>query len=880
MPLRIHLVAHTHWDREWYQPFVRFRQRLASLVDELLDDPPPPGESFLLDGQAVVLEDYLGVRPGRTPELAALLREGRLEAGPWYVLADELIPRAESLIRNLLCGRRAVRVLGGAPPPVLYCPDAFGHPAGLPTIAAGFGLPLIILWRGYGGRRWPPGDTVRWRAPDGTTVLVYHLPPDGYEYGSHLPADPAAAAQRWSSMRELFASRSRSGVVMLQNGADHHARQLDQRAAFAALADAAAITGDRACGSSLATFTRHLLERTDATRLPVIEGELRDSYGYTWTLQGTFGTRAAQKRLNARAERSLVRDAEPWAALARARGAPSRNDLLRAAWRTLLQAHPHDTLCGCSIDAVARAMEQRLDDALVQAQGIRDDSIADVVGYESAAAPGARERWHPAVIVRNRAARPREGVALVATKQFVADVPVGPGSAPTESTPKSPARLPVLSGGSRLQLLRRHDAYDRIESPRHYPDNDLVTVSDVAVWVPTIAGYGTCALPIGPRRGRVLDIPNPVRVERHALDNGQVRVEVADDGTVTAEHRSSGRRIESLVALEDMIDLGDSYTASLRGPASVARFAGATLLHRGPLIAEIETRWRLAATGAAASDRIVGHLNVRLSLRANQPVIHLRVDGRNLANDHRLRFGVRTDIVRGACWADATFGPVHRTPLAVPDEDSRMEMPPATAPLHRYVSLFADDRGTTLFSDGLAEYEATDDGTLFVTLLRATGELSRNDLPERPGHAGWPARTPGGQSHGSFEAQFAYLLHGPRSPAVIDEIERTADDVLLPLEGDTLRAALQVPPPTSGVELLGEGLAFSTFKDAEDGTAFVARCVNLLDREVEGAWRFGFPVYDAELARLDETPLAPLELGEGIVRFRAAARAVVTVLLR
>src|SRR5581483_4169659 len=153
--LDVHVVSHTHWDREWYHPFERFRQRLVALVDDLVDNPPRIGESFLLDGQAIILEDYLAVRPERAAALRTLVRDGRLEAGPWYVLADELIPSGEAIVRNLLAGRRVLARFGTASPPVLYCPDSFGHPAALPSIAAGFGLPLIVLWRGYGGgTRW------------------------------------------------------------------------------------------------------------------------------------------------------------------------------------------------------------------------------------------------------------------------------------------------------------------------------------------------------------------------------------------------------------------------------------------------------------------------------------------------------------------------------------------------------------------------------------------------------------------------------------------------------------------------------------------------------------------------------------------------------
>jgi mannosylglycerate hydrolase len=237
--------------------------------------------------------------------------------------------------------------------------------------------------------------------------------------------------------------------------------------------------------------------------------------------------------------------------------------------------------------------------------------------------------------------------------------------------------------------------------------------------------------------------------------------------------------------------------------------------------------------------------------------------------------------VRGArVWADAAFGAVERRPIVVPAEDARRETPPPTAPLHRYVSLYAADRGATVYSDGLAEYEATEAGDVAVTLLRAVGELSRNDLPERPGHAGWPVPTPESQSLGPFQAMLAIMPHGPRDAATIDAVERAADDVLLPLAGTTLRAALSVPEPTRGVALEGAGLAFGALKPSEDGAWTVARCVNLTDDPVRGRWTFAFPVSEARLARLDETPLGALDVEGESVAFDVGPRGVVTVLAR
>ncbi len=882
-PLDVHVVSHTHWDREWYHPAGRFRQRLVALIDELIDDPLPPGESFLLDGQAIVLDDYLAVRPERREALAALLRDGRLEAGPWYVLADELIPSAEALVRNLLAGRRAVRALGGEPPAVLYCPDSFGHPAALPAIARGFGMSVVVLWRGYGGQRWPPGASVHWRAPDGGEVLLHHLAPDGYELGSSLPAGGRAVAERWSRLRSILSPRATLRLALLPHGADHHARQRQHREAVDALI---AVAGDDVVQrSSLDGFARILAARAAKRRLPAVSGELRDSYGYTWALQGTFASRAAQKRRNATIERLLERDCEPWAALAARDAGVDRSPLLRAAWRTLLECHPHDSLCGCSIDAVARAVDARFADAFAQARGIRNDALLDLIGHDPVSARERRAEWTPVVVVRNAAARPRRGVAEVRVASFVRDVPVGPGSGRIHREAARAARKDRDAIGApftlrdrfhaaQLQVLASSIATDLTESARHYPDADRVAVARALVWVDEVAGYGTRSLPLSPGAHAPAPLPDdvaPVVAGDSYLDNALLRIEWDEAGVVSLHDRRTGRIVESLLALGDRTDRGDLYTPSLRDATRELRGANPRVVAGGPLRGTVAIQYALQGIAGAL---------VTVSLDAGASFVRFTVRGMNRARDHRLRFFLATGVENGECWADAAFGPVRRVPLDVPPEDRVAETPPPTAPLHRYVSLFTASAGATLYSDGLAEYEARPDGRIGVTLVRAIGELSRDDLPERPGHAGWPAPTPAAQSLGPFAARFALLLHGARSDATTSEVERAADDVLLPLRGATLRSALGIPAPTRGVELLGRGLAFSACKPAEQPGWTVVRCVNLLDAPVDGGWRFERPVTHAVRARLDETLGEPLQPRADAVQFTAAPREVVTILVR
>ncbi|HSJ62840.1 MAG TPA: hypothetical protein VK922_02925 [Gemmatimonadaceae bacterium] len=884
-PPAILVVSHTHWDREWYHSAVRFRQRLVPLVDELLcrapDEPP-----FLLDGQTIILEDYLAVRPDARNALADALRDGRIEAGPWYVLADELIPGAEALIRNLLAGRRTLAQLAGTdPPPVLYSPDAFGHPAALPLLASEFGCPSIVVWRGFGGSRWPDGDAARWRAPDGTAALLYHLPPDGYEFGSNLPVDHGAARARWRTMIETVGPRCRLGVVLLMNGADHHAAQADLPAAIAALRAAAAPSLVRQVG--LRQAAEELTTRAAGRTLPEVHGELRESLGYTWSLQGTLAVRAALKRRAARLERALLRDVEPWLAMARSHPGAPTPPVEHAAWKSLLRCHPHDTLCGCSIDAVARAMAVRLDGGEAEADELRARALEALVGHDPDAAAGRRRDWTAAVLVRNRAPRARSGVAELELLDFVRDVPVGPGSAFADPPARPDEGVTLDGGATAYQVLATGEHIDLVESPRHYPDADLVRVRRVVAWVPHVPSYGITPLSIG--RGVSPAPAGAVRGEERdgaiVLENEHLRLECRD-GVPSIVSRAERTIVRRLLELEDAGDAGDTYTPSLIEPVvRCDRAAAARLVHAGPLRAELGLEYlllvpRATARGGRAPELVELPIAVSCILDAGAEFVRLRIRGDNAARDHRLRILLDGGAGPGRVYADAAFGPVERIPTEVPPELAVRERPLPTAPLHRYVSVFGERTGATVFGDGLTEYEALSDGSIAVTLLRAVGALSRTDLPERPGHAGWPAETPEAQCLGPFECELSLMVHGARSDAEIDRIERTADDVLVPLTGDTHRALLRVPDPVVGPALEGAGLAFGACKRSDDGEWVVLRCVNLLAQAVQGAWRLPAPPRAARASRLDERVGDALPVSGDTVTFTAPPRGVVTLLVR
>jgi mannosylglycerate hydrolase len=339
----------------------------------------------------------------------------------------------------------------------------------------------------------------------------------------------------------------------------------------------------------------------------------------------------------------------------------------------------------------------------------------------------------------------------------------------------------------------------------------------------------------------------------------------------------NGRVIARALSLEDTADVGDLYTPAIREAFPVAVLRRVRVVHRGPLRGEISLEWRLTdgARRAAASRCVVS-----LVLDTGAPFVRIRVEGSNAAPDHRLRLRVATGLPNASTIADAAFHLVERTQVQLDDADAAMEHVVPTAPLHRYVSRYGFSAGATVFSDGLAEYESLADGTVAVTLLRAVGALSRHDLPERPGHAGWPADTPLAQSIGPYRAELALAPHGPDSPAQRHEVEQLADDVLLPLVGKTLRSNLLASTRAGGLELEGDGLAFSAALPARDSGWIVLRCVNRTDAEVRGVWRARRPIAEARLARIDETPLKSIEVQGDAIAFAAGPHAIVTLLVR
>ncbi|MEP6571586.1 MAG: glycoside hydrolase family 38 C-terminal domain-containing protein [Gemmatimonadota bacterium] len=879
-PLTFHLIPHTHWDREWYLPLGALRTRLVPVLDDLVDalESDLSLRTFLLDGQTVLVEDYLGIRPDRRAAFARLVKAGRIQVGPWYVLADEFIPSGEALIRNLLIGRTDSEALGGRMD-VLYSPDAFGHPAAWPTLALEFGIRHGALWRGLGGANGQTGDLYEWQGAGGT-ILVYHLPPDGYEIGAALPADPARLPAAWHSVRAKVAGRASGHDVVVFVGADHHALH----PSLGRLRDLLA-TIEPESEFRISSLEEAMVAMAGSARsLPRLQGEQRWSYGYTWTLQGVHGTRTPLKRRNSLLELALERGAEPLAALAGLIG-KDRRPLLQDTWRTLVQCHFHDAIGGCCSDEVALAVEERQREVSAATSEMIRGALHELVGHDPDKAREQPEGTVPTLHLWNPAPRGRGGVQIAEVTFFRSDVFVGPtgGRKPRRSAP--PAGFALEDGAGRtipVQVLARAQALERLDAARHYPDQDEVEKVRIAFEAPETGGFNFTRLTITPSRRKATG-QHGVTARGRRLENSFLAITVEPAGTVALHDKITGERFTGLLRLESGADLGDTYSYCPPPRDRVhwnRRAARVRVLSAGPLVGALQFEYELRAERGV--DRAIGRITLRgtLELRADSPTVRCNFSIDNQAQDHRLRFRLPLGLAGVEALAGTQFGQVRRPPVVCDPADFPRETPVVTAPAHRFVTAAVESRGLALLAPGFFEYEWTSGGDLLFTILRAVGELSKPDLPTRPGHAGWPTPTPLAQclgvttfSLGLCTVNGAALASGHGLPGIWE-------DAFTPIESFWLRNFCETGrPPTLGVSLEGRGLVFSALKPADEESGMILRCYNPTDSAVEGAWRFHTSIRIAERMRADERSAMPVGVRRNgrEVPFVARAGEIVTI---
>ena len=909
----IHLIPHTHWDREWYRPFQSFRMQLVDLVDRVLEMLEADHDfAFTLDGQLATIDDYLEIRPEQKDRIAAHVRSGRLAIGPWQILMDEFLVSGETLVRNLETGwDRALDF--GEPMKVGYLPDMFGHVAQMPQLLRQAGLTDAVVWRGVPGAI--DRHAFRWEAPDGSWVRAEYLP-GGYGNAASMFAVP----QRLDAAADRFMEWARpwfgDDPVLAMYGTDHTA-PAPELAQLVGRLNEVHETADLRI-DTLAGYLAAAPALLDDD--PCWRGELR-SAARANVLMGVASARIDIKQAAGRAETLLERFAEPLTALHVAPDAwPGR--FLALAWRRVIENSAHDSICGCSIDPVVSQVLVRYAEA---------EQIGTTLTRRAAAAIAARAARGTLAVV-NPSPASRDGLVEAelaipdAWDAVALELPGGSRVATQELARKEPILLDTeIRGADVDDLFRRfhgREVFDHAWNGYRIDGRTLTLEVDDdpdPAWldIDELRAEVTAALRSAPsetwkvriearaRRTLASVIPapalgwtavrpvegtgtleGPVRVsaEGRRLENGFLTVTVDDDGTLRLE-TADGVVVDGVGRIVDGGDFGDSYNYAppARDSLVVTPVSVSVLeLLDGPVRARVtvarEYPWPIglepdgsARSGEEARTRV----DMVVELRAGEPFVRIGVAFENHADDHRLRFHARLPRAARQSHAEGQFAVVER---GMRPEGGYREEPVPTFPAHGWV----DAGGMAILLEHLTEYELTDDGgELAITLLRSIGLISRNDNPYRLDPAGPEIEIPQAQMRGPRRMTFALYPHAGdwTDGGVVDAAERYRHSFLAWPGMASIELAW--PPEGAGedgLRLGGADLALTSLRRRDDQW-LEARIVNLAPAPRQGSLAGDLlAARDADLRGSPGTP-RPLE-PDGSVALDLAPAEIRTVQLR
>lgn len=876
----IHVISHTHWDREWYLTFQQFRLKLVELVDELLKilETNPEFTHFNFDGQTIVLEDYLEIKPHNKERLKQYIHEGKIAVGPWYILPDEFLVSAEATIRNLILGHRLAAEFGKVMK-IGYIPDPFGHISQMPQILRGFGIDNIILWRGFGGEPDQTRSEYYWDAPDGSRVLFVHLPNVGYSETLHFPKQTEQAAAVITRLKEAYQQRAATPYLSIFTGSDHIKPQADLpqilKQVNAQLDDVVVIQ------SSLTDYIAKLRESVPDD-LQVVRGEFRGGQKHTYLLTGVLSTRMYLKQANEKAQTLLEKWAEPFATITwmldvKKPGFCQKPDFstyprefLWQSWKYLLQNHPHDSMCGCSLDAVHEQMMTRFAWSEEIAEELTQNSLNTIAAQiDTSDTPPTVQH----IVIYNPLGWTRDEVAHV-TIDFLT-----PKQTPSVEflpyVPKSPYTEEVKGfilqdeQGHEIpyQLIKRQKCQKVLPSPDMTTFPILLNVIrfEILLYAKKVPACGYSTYQVIPHK-TLKTYPAEVQQLPCGMENEYLRVSIQPNGSLVITDKSTGKVYPDCHVFEDSGDVGDEYNYSYplrdRIVSSIGLPANIELIEQGPLRITCKVSQRLSVPKCAEPDRqsrsqetVKISISACISLSAGAKRVDITTKIENTARDHRLRVLFPSGIHTDSSYAEGQFAVVQR-PIRLPDDPNeyQIEKPLPTHPQQAFVDVNDGEVGLTVINKGLPEYEVKDDAcrTIALTLLRSVDQISRGDLLTRPGgNAGWPYKAPDGQCLGTHTFRYALAPH--RGTWQTGLVHREAHQHNVPcrvVQTDSHQGHLS--QKMSFIEISPASLIISAIKKAETRDALILRCYNASDEATTGEIRVFRKIRQAALTNLHE----------------------------
>lgn len=904
---KVHIVSYTHWDREFRWDFETTRFWLVRLMDNLLDimRQKPDYRHFMMDGQFVLIDDYLEIRPERQAEVRALVKAGRLQAGPWYTLPDSSSVNGESLIRNLMLGLKKAEDFGAAMK-VGYNVFSFGQISQLPQLYAGFGIDTILFYK-HMDRRRSRYDEFIWQGPDGTKALASRLGREArwnFFFAGHIPIvynrDPWDKQWRydWGQMGKQFhlcqpesyagfhyitcpetnfhPERVKEGFqrtfdTLKQTAVPEHLLFFDgtdftepHPLIPEIIAEANKVFGEEyeIVHSTLADYIAAIKPLLAQRQIDTVTGHMKDGpVGAIHT--DVVSIHPELKKANTLAENLLYRQAEPLAAVAWTLQGGYPTTQMDRALRFLFESQAHDSLHGVGPKELGAGGEHRLLQARLIGENIAVQAMSVLAGQIDTQSPQDTDMF---LTVFNSSAFTRDQVV-----EAYLDIPEENNVDELYLEDAQGQRISVF-------VLDRTKCRAGLYHPRSR--NMPIYVHRFRVIFPTgaVPGLGYKVLKIKFKEQSQYPYPHEdfdaVKTPFNALaknprqaENEFVTLTIAENGTLEIAHKATGKTYKNLHYFMDQGQKGNLYRCYPPEVDEIVTTLGQSariaLTINNAYVAQftIETQLDIPvafdkATQQRTRQRTTMPITSVVTIRKGNPVVDVETTFTNHVRDHFLRACFPTGITATTTHTGAVFNTeTHNTAIS---QDGLWQGPELRRyQQHMFMDIHDDRAGMAILTETLRDYEVMDPaaGLIAMSLLRAV-ELRipcDNRLwMEYPGDDS-------AQSLRQHTMRYGILAHaGDWRQA---EVYRHALAFCTPLRlAQIAKQAGTLPFQKSFLNIDNPNLVFSALKKTDQRDSLIVRLYNATDSTLTGKITLGLPVREVFEATLAEQRLQPMPL--------------------
>lgn len=871
--LTIYYFSGTHWDREWYQSFQGFRYRLVTMMNEMIEllEKNPEFKVFHFDGQTIMLEDYLEIEPEKKERLYKLIQDGRILIGPWYVMPDEFLLSGESIIRNLVIGHRICREWSVESWKYGYICDIFGHVAQTPQIFNGFGIKYALLGRGTNEHTCPSHFV--WQSPDGSECITFKVD-DHSGYGAFCTdvigwegnnvfepvTDRRAAAKKYIE-KEL--KKSEIPVVVIMDGMDHeriHADTPDYIKLVEEFYPDADIHH-----VNLENMGRQL--ENYRSLLPVKKGELNEtakiSGPFLHLISNTLSSRYPIKKANDQCQTLLEKLVEPVCAIWNMKGFKIQKSYIDLAYRHLIQNHPHDSICGCSIDQVHKDMEYRFDQARMiccQVMEEIDNFEAEKLKSERISEKMLLRIFNPLPFARREVITAelgfRSGYSCIYEEQFGYEL-------------KNSFRIVDCNDNEIPYGLLSIKRNYKVRRYNQYVEKLNLHEISMEVDVPAM-GFAEYAILSSEKPSRYLECMT--RSENEA-ENEYISLKINEDGTLAICDKTTEKTYDKLVSYLDDGEIGDGWfhanpvqdllVSSQGSPCTVERLENSPsrVVFRITHYLKVPESMTYGEKDVRRSEKHVElKISSNIALSKGTPWVDVETTVSNNTRDHRLRMKLPTGLFSPTYFVNQPFAFVERKVGINIETQEWKECEALEKQTGGIVFRRAEDGNGLAFVSayGLHECACPDDtaGSIIVTLLRSFSKTY----------------TTNGEVTGQIQGdlQFKYRLVPMQTDTGFADLVRIQDGLQAGVRTNALHVPENVKPaaPVSHFELLGQDVCMSILKKPEnrDEDNVVVRLCNMSGKSSKGALKCFKSISSASKVNLNEEFLEPAEFTENTLQ--------------